>query len=140
MSALLDEAERLSGGLTLRYDRRNAGGEHDAVRSLSMRQRRSLIGAGYLSARRGEHPDVFADGLRSTGAGWVDMTDCDAILTWCRMVLAGIIERRAERKAARRRKLAAAAQCDTEYTYRTMQAIRAGFLTFWQYRKARGWT
>lgn len=140
MSALLDEADRLCAGLVLRYDRRSKGGEHDAVRSLTARQRRSLVGAGYLSARGGEHPDVFADCLRDHGADWAGMTDCDALLTWCRMVLAGLVERRAERKRARRLKLATAAQCDTEYIYRTMQAIRAGFGSLWHYRKARGWT
>lgn len=139
MSELLDLADRMSAGMALRYDP-HGGGEHDYVRHLPRRTRRTLVGAGYLTGpRRGERPDVFADCVRDHLPAGTQMTDSDALDYWVRLVLRGLTERRTARRAARRRRLHLAAGHPTEYAYRTAHAIGAGFASFWQYRKARQW-
>jgi hypothetical protein len=139
VSALLDEADRLSARMALRYDRHARGGEHDAVRHLGRRARRALAGAGYLN-RRGEHPDVLADVIRAHTPGELELSDDDLVVRWCRLILAGLAERRTARRRARRRRLHLAAGHPTEYAYRTAQAAAAGYGSLWQWRKARGWT
>ena len=98
---------------------RGAGGEWDALRDLGRRERRRLIGHGFLSAK-GLAPDVLAEYLGS----WFgrDFTADEAVEFYLDNARRAVAERRRTRHSR-------------IYERRNTRAQRAGYRSLWHYRR-----
>lgn len=140
-SVHLAELERVVGFNRLMYLPERAlercpGGEWDWLRGMQRRRRRSLIGAGWLSAV-GERPDVLA-GLIIAQVGGVETTD-EALSWYIRHAVAAIHEARREAHRARHDRRARALGHPSYYYVRKALAIEHGHGSFWHMRRDRGW-
>lgn len=136
----LAELERVVDGNRLLYMPARClgglGGEWDWLRALSAKQRRRLIGAGWLS-RVGERPDVLADAIIREVGG---VETLDEALTWyVRHALAAIPEARREAHRRRHDRRARALGFPSYYHLRAATAREHGHGSFWHMRKDRGW-
>ena len=132
------ELERvMNGNAVASRPGRRPGGEWDALRALSRRTRRRLIGAGHLRPS-GLEPDVAAELIRSQVAGVASVDD--AIDWYVSTCLAAIAEARTEAGRRRRRRLAQRSNHPTYYAYRTAWALARGYPSVWAMRRARGWS
>jgi hypothetical protein len=132
----LDELERVLGGATL-YSCPGPGGEWDAVKLWSRRDRRRLVGARHMT-RDGWQPDQLAEMIRDEVPG-IDSTD--AAMSWFkRTALAAIGEARVLAHRRRHLRLALREGHISYYAYRTMLARAKGYGSLWYERKGRGWS
>ena len=113
--------------------RRHAGGEWDSLAAAPLRLRRRLAGAGMLR-RDGMKPDVFCDMLRRYVG-----SECepDPIAWYLREATRAIRERRTAVDREARLRLARRNGLHSYYEWRLVQAIEAGYDSFWEYRKSR---
>lgn len=112
-------------------------GEWDWLRQLAPRQRRQLVGAGWLSSV-GERPDVLGDMIAASVAG-IDCT-CAAMDWYTRMARLAIGEQRRDRHRDRHDRYAAEQGCRSYYHLRDTRAVLDGFDSLWHYRQTKGWT
>ena len=118
---------------------RSNGGEWDYLRSLSLRTRQRLTGAGYMS-KWGTMPDEFADLIRWYAPGMGGKGDTECIAWYVRHALLAITER--QRAAHHDRHLAYARSrgAPSYYSLRNSEAFLDGCDSLWHKRKAKGWT
>lgn len=120
--------------------KRGTGGEWDALRSVPLKRRRRLTGAGYLR-RDGMAPDQLAELIRTYGpAGSASWGTCECIDWYVRTALRALDERRTAHHYDRHLAYAKACGKRSYYALRDAAAQEAGYSSLWQYRKAMGWT
>jgi hypothetical protein len=73
--------------------RRKPGGEWDYIRSMPLKTRRRLTGAGYM-AKHAMGPDEFADLIRNCVPGMSDKSDGECHAWYVRHALLALTERR----------------------------------------------
>lgn len=113
------DLDHVCNGNRLVSSPRGSGGEYDALRDLSTRERRRLIGHGFLSPR-GLAPDVLAQYLSSYFGR--DFSSCEAVEFYLDNARRAVRERRSTYHAR-------------VYARRNERARRAGFRSLWQYRR-----
>lgn len=113
------DVDAICNGERLASSARGPGGEWDAVRAISRRTRRRLIGAGWLRAR-GLAPDQMAEVL---GAHFGrDFTSCEAVEWYVRHSL---LQLQAERRARWARQYQARNARARALGYSCLQVARA---------------
>lgn len=112
------------------------GGEWDAIRALSPRRRRQLVGAGFLGCRFGYAPDQLADEVNHDTNG--DLSTCDAVAVWLAAVEQYVAESRREARRRRERRLAGRYGL-TWHEYRAGLYADRGSASVHHYARAVGW-
>jgi hypothetical protein len=119
--------------------KRVAGGEWDYIKSLPIRTRRRLTGAGFMSLYA-MNPDEFADLIRNNAPNMGGRGDTECHQWYVRHALLALDERRRAEHYDRHLAYARARGSSTYYELRDWEARQRGYRSYWHYRKARGWT
>lgn len=136
---IYDRLRLITGGNTLATYHGQKGGEWDTLAATPLKLRRRLTGAGWLTLD-GEKPDVFADLLCMYAGSEAENFDQGNPIAWfIREADRATTERSAAAQRDRLRRLAKASGDATYYDYRSEWCLERGYLSLWEYRKAKGW-
>ena len=117
---------------------RVVGGEWDYIRSLPLRTRQRLTGAGFMS-KHGTTPDDFAELIRLRAPGMGDATDTACHEWFVRHALLALAERRRANHYDRHLAYARSRGAPSYYALRNAEAYLDGYDSLWHKRKAKGW-
>lgn len=110
----------------------HAGGEWDAWFAMPTRKRRMLIGARF-ARRNGMWPDELADMIERNHPNLAG----EPLEWFYRTAFEVLRERRSAHNRDRHLRVARQSGHPTYYRRRCALAVAAGFVSFWQYRKAK---
>jgi len=119
--------------------KRKPGGEWDYIRSLPIKTRRRLTGAGYM-AKNAMAPDEFADMLRNNVPHLAGRGDTECHAWFVKHALLALTERRRADRYDRHLAYARSRGAPSYYALRNAEAFLDGYDSLWQMRKAKGWS
>lgn len=119
--------------------KRKAGGEWDYIRSLPIRTRRRLAGAGFM-ALGAMMPDEFADMLRDNVPHLAGRGDGECHAWFVKHALLALAERRQAEHHDRHLAYARSRGAPSYYALRNAEAFLDGYDSLWHLRKAKGWS
>jgi hypothetical protein len=125
---------RLAWGQT-----RVIGGEWDYIRSLPIRTRRRLTGAGFM-AKDCMTPDDFADLIRRNVPHLANLGDTNCHAWYVQHALMALAERQRTEHHDRHLAYAQSRGAPSYYSLRNSEAFLDGYDSLWHKRKALGWT